>query len=265
MASDMDAKQSSAPGAGRAPHVTGPSPGKQTRVEQIDAGPAQQGAKGARGEVAHEAEDREAGSLGSFGIAECIGLGSKTYTDGTMEVTVSASATANLTLKPSVKVDPSNFQAKSHIRNIVDAAVTVNFDDHGKSIDMQMFSIKQGHLKMSEGVSAKGGKEADAFLTLSCVIPAGGHKAGLPGRHGYVEIDGEVSFDLSYSIKLKGPPPAKPIKIPEVAPEWQAELSKVAHDAAEALKKAAPGLLAGAGAAIGTCIASGMCEVLLAL
>lgn len=264
MASHMDAKQSSALGSGRAPHGADRSPGKQSRVEQLEAGTAQQRAQGAHGEVAHAAEDREAASLGSFGFAECLKIGSKTFTQGNLEVTLSASATTKLTLTPSVKVDPSNFHLKSHARNIIDAAVTVNFDHDGKTIDMQMFSLNAHHVKMSEGVTAKGGKEADAFLTLSCVVPAHGHKAGLPGRHGYVEIDGEVSFDLGYSIKLKGPPPPR-IKIPEVAPEWQAKLSKVAHDAAEALKDAAPGILAGAGAAVGTCILSGMCEVLLAL
>lgn len=261
MASYMDTKQSSTAGTGRAPHVTGPSPGKQTRVEQIDTGPAQQRAKGARDEIVHDADEREAGSLGSFGIAEDISLGHRTYTSGPMEVTVYASAEAKLTLTPSVKVDPSKFSPEPHMRNIIDAAVTVNFDDHGKSIDMQMFSIQQGRLKMSEHVSTKGGKEADAVVTLSCVVPAGGHKAGLPGRHGYVKIDGEVSFNLNYSIKLKGPLPPKPRKIPDVPPAWQAELSKVAQEAAEALKKEAPWIVI-TGAAVG-CIESGICEALL--
>jgi hypothetical protein len=199
--------------------VTGPSPGKQTLVEQINVPPVQQRAKGLRDEAAverrlaardeagphgaashakdaHSArEARPGGSPGAFGIARCIGLGSRTYTDGNMEVTVSASANTKLTLRPSVEVDRGAFRAKPHVRNIIDSAVTINFDEHGHSVDLEMFSIKQGHLKMHEGVSARGGHEADAFLTLSCVIPAGGHEAGLPGHHGHVEIDGEVSFD----------------------------------------------------------------------
>jgi hypothetical protein len=263
MASERDAKQSGAQGAGRALRMQESPPGKQTRVEQLDAGQAQQRPKESRNEVPRGEEDRAAVPLGEFGIsAWLLPLGQQTYTDGNMEVTVTASASASLTLSPSVKVDPNNFRMKSGARNIVDAVVTLNFDDHGRSIDMQAFSIKHGHLKMSEGVSPNG-EGASATFTLSGVVPARGHEAGLPGRHGYVKVNGEVSFDLKYSIKFTGPPPPKPFQIPSVSPAWQATLSKAANDAAETLKKATPGLLGAATGALGACIASGVCEAAL--